>query len=88
MKRLWVDWNEVYDDDHVWTSLRQMGAVLVPEVGETVELCDADGDMCWGVVEQVRGPIIHARLKWDTWRSAPVVSLHLPAVVIGEGTGE
>ena len=76
MKRLLVDFNEVYDDECIWTSLRQMPPTLAPRMAETVELYDSDGEHCWAVVESIAGPIVHARIKWDTWGPA---SPRLPA---------
>ncbi len=84
MKRLWVDFNEVYDDDHIWTSTRRMRVVVTPEPGETVELYDGDGETCWATVESVVGPIVHARIHWPSYRPAVggirVISAALPNV--------
>lgn len=70
MIRIWVDFNEVYDDDFVWTSLRRG----TPEIGswelepdELVDLVDDDGASCWGVVIERTGPILITRLLWNTW---------------------
>ena len=67
MKRLWVDFNEVYDGDYVWTSTRHVPSLEQPEPGEWIELYDSDGERCWAVVRSFDDPIVHCKIDWSTW---------------------
>lgn len=68
--KLWTDFNEVYDDDYVWTSMRNTASVIrPPSLGEWVELYDDSGEGCWAVVVEVDGPIVSCKIDWSTWRS-------------------
>lgn len=70
--RLWVDFNEVYDGDYVWTSVRQTPAWHgMPQMGDHVELYDDDGVTCIGIVRHVEGPIVAFKIDWSTWREDP-----------------
>ena len=69
MMSLWVDFNEVFDGDYVWTSLRRSGPQLAtPNVGEWVVLHDDDGATCLGIITSVVGPIVTCKLDWSEWR--------------------
>lgn len=70
MTRLWADFNEVFDDNYVWTSLRRTPQLEVDRLvpGAWVELSDDDQSTCWGVVRERSGPIITCQLVWSTWR--------------------
>lgn len=80
---LYADFNEVYDDDYVWTSTRRTpGAhvdLLTP--GEWVRLVDDDGASCLGIIHTVEGPIVTCKLDWSTWRSI-IVDLHESHAVV------
>ncbi len=68
--RLWVDFNEVYDDDYVWTSLRNTASVIhAPSPGDWIELHDDSGEGCWALITEVDGPIVSCKIDWSTWRS-------------------
>lgn len=73
-----VDWNEVYDDDFVWTSMHRMAGVVAPEPGDWVELYDWDGDRCFAIVTDVDGPIVTCKIDWSQWRPAPDVQVEGP----------
>jgi hypothetical protein len=79
VEKIWVDFNEVFDGNRVWTSIRRMRGNLIPGVGEWVELFDADGDGCLARVDSVDGPIIYFTLDWDRWVAAPIASPALSA---------
>ena len=74
--RLETDFNEVYDGDYVWLSLRHVAdprsGALAP--GDWVELFDEDGDACLAQVTDRQGVILTCKIDWSTWRS---VSTHL-----------
>ena len=66
-----TDFNEVFDEDYIWASLRlspSLDAVnLAP--GDWVELYDEDGETCLAVITVRTGPIITCKIRWETWRS-------------------
>ena len=68
---LWADFNEVYDDDLVWTSIRRTPGINVAGIrkGKWVRLVDADGASCLAIVIKRRGPIATCQLDWSTWQS-------------------
>lgn len=66
-----VDFNEVYDDDHVWASVRRTPGLNVADLGsgEWVRLTDVDGASCLAIVDDMTGPILTCKIDWSTWRS-------------------
>lgn len=66
-----VDFNEVFEDNQVWASLRWSPSLAASQLaeGDLVELYDEDGETCLAVVMSRTGPIITCRISWPTWRS-------------------
>lgn len=62
-----ADFNEVYDDDHIWAIVREQ----VPEAqvlpGDWVRLYDQDGAECLAIVERKGDRTIDCKLDWSTW---------------------
>jgi hypothetical protein len=73
-----ADFNAVRQGDLIFASLQFAIPAYGPEpliVGQWVRLEDGDGNSCWGVVEELRPPLVRIRLNWGTWRSADAVRL-------------
>jgi hypothetical protein len=68
---IWVDFNEVFDEDYVWTSLRRTPSFESSHLqgGDWVRLADDDGATCLAIVREHNGPIIICKIDWSTWRS-------------------
>jgi hypothetical protein len=79
LTRLWVDFNEVYDDDFVWTSIRRTPGVSADMLGvdQMVELFDADGATCWARIVETKGHTVVCKLDWEQWRSVAVTPVKL-----------
>lgn len=74
-----ADFNEVFDQDYVWVSLRRTIGFDAQQVqaGDWVELADEDGLSCWAVVTERTGPIVTCKIDPASWRSQVRVDLAL-----------
>ncbi len=80
MRLVKTDFNEVFDDDYVWASLRLSPSLQAADLGlgDWVELYDEDGETCIAAITARSGPIITCKIDWATWRS--IVSTIAPVV--------
>jgi len=69
---LWVDFNNLKDDERLPTTLRYATGPRKPGVGDWVHIMDSDGDSCLAQVLRVEGMLVEVRPDWSTWKaSAP-----------------
>jgi hypothetical protein len=71
--RLWVDFNDIEDEDYVEANLdfAQFFREEDLQEGVAVGLFDGGGHECQGVVEAVDSPnrLVRVKLNWNTWWS-------------------
>ena len=70
--RYLTDFNEIYDDDRVWTVISRNTVTYdqpAPEPGTWVELFDDDGSRCLAIVVERYERTIDCKIDWSTWES-------------------
>jgi hypothetical protein len=90
---IWVDFNDIYDQTMVETTLENTADVVVwPEEGDLVRLRDDDGATCIAIVRRRVNDILRCELALATWQD-PVpeptfafafVSNATPAATVGQ----
>jgi len=63
-----VDFGEYSEDGRLTAVLEK----TVLEVGETVAMCDAEGNFCWGSVADLTARLAFIDPSWDTWTPAEI----------------
>jgi hypothetical protein len=66
---LWVDFNNLEDDDRLPTTLRYATGPRKPRAGDWVRIVDSDGDTCLAQVLRVEGMLVEVRPNWATWEA-------------------
>jgi hypothetical protein len=69
--RFKVDFNN-RRHDRVVASFRYASSARIPDIGDTVELYDDEGNGCEGTIARVAGRIVEVAPDWRTWRTTDV----------------
>lgn len=71
-----TDFNDADQNGWLITSRLPYAAFLAElEVGTKVRVADSEGNMCWGTIREIHGPIYIVEPDWSTWISAQHLQL-------------